>query len=411
MKANLRASEFFLVCLSFVLPFAVRPAQSRAQSGGAPAQADASPRSNIEIEKWTKPERGWLYVLDPKPEAGGPGGRIWLVDPETAKLMGSIHTGDHADLALSPDGSRLYIASVTDGDMSELAVIDTAAGTVVETTTVQDRALTGGLPPFSTMAVSRDGLALRILIDAPKSADADSFLLATLDTRTGDFLPKSVHLGNCGPGRFISHETADHFDVLCPRTNRVRLIRVDANSAELQNVDITLPWERRAGVAEAIEAPGAQDIAIIRGDGAVVKMALDTQGFADTSARRILPNRIPPAAWPTSPDGNKVYLGYNSSYDRSSDNRFYLDYGRPPNVRPDNAMADQFHVLDTRTWKKIGTIKTKMAFWSAVTANDGKTLYAMAPQKHSILVIDTEKVRQTHVLRVGGAPALAIVAP
>jgi hypothetical protein len=35
----------------------------------------------------------------------------------------------------------------------------------------------------------------------------------------------------------------------------------------------------------------------------------------------------------------------------------------------------------------------------------------MAPQQHSILVIDTLKMRQTGVLNVGGTPALALVAP
>jgi DNA-binding beta-propeller fold protein YncE len=124
-----------------------------------------------------------------------------------------------------------------------------------------------------------------------------------------------------------------------------------------------------------------------------------------------LPNRVPPAAWPVSPDGGRVYLGYNTEYDRSYDSRFYLDYGRPPNLRPNNATANEFRVLDSRTWKKIGSIKTKMPFWSAVTTNDGKLLYAMAPQKHSILVIDTEKLRQIGTLKVGGAPALALVAP
>jgi hypothetical protein len=68
-------------------------------------------------------------------------------------------------------------------------------------------------------------------------------------------------------------------------------------------------------------------------------------------------------------------------------------------------------VFDTSTWRKIGTIKTKMPFWSAVVGNDGKTLYAMAPHKHSILVIDTANTRQIRVLKIGGAPTLALVAP
>jgi len=413
MKANLLSSFCCLLCVSLATGLVAGPAQAGtpAAQNSAPANTGSPGDTNIKVENWVKPEPGWLYLLDPKPDAGGPGGRIWLFDPDAAKVMGSIRTGDNADFALAPDGSRLYVASITEGDSSELAVIDTAQGTVLQRGMIEDREVANVLPSFSAMAVSGDGLALRILVDAPKSADADSFLLATFDTQTGEFLPKAVHLGNCGPGRFISHQTAGQFDFLCPRTNRIRLIRVDADSHQLENTDIVLPWERRIGVAEAIEAPGTQDIAIIRGDGAVVQMNVDTHEFSDTAAHPVLPNRIPPAAWPVSPDGSRIYAGYNSGYDRHYDNRFYLDYGRPPNLRPDNATASEFRVFDTSTWRKVGTIKTKTPFWSAVTAKDGKTLYAMAPQKHCILVIDTVKMHQVGTLKVGGAPTLAIVAP
>src|SRR5271155_639417 len=321
MRANLLSSLFCLLSVPFALCFTAHAAQAGATAGqmSAPTQSNASADSNIVVDNWVKPEPGWLYVLEPKPDSGGPGGRVWLIDPETAKVMGSIRTGDNADFALSPDGGRLYVASVVNGDSSELAVIDTAQGTVVERATIEDRAVMNALPPFSTMAVSGDGLALRILIETPTSSDAESFLLATFDTRSGDFLHGSVHLGNCGPGRFISYPTADQFDFLCPRTNRVRLISVDADSRELRNQDVVLPWERRVGAAEAIEAPGTQEIAIVRGDGAVYKMNVDTQGFADTLAHPDLPDRVLPAAWPSSPDGNKVYLGYNKDYDKSYD--------------------------------------------------------------------------------------------
>lgn len=412
MNANLLPS-LCLLSVSLALGFAARPAHAGAPAGqsSAPSPTNTSADSNIQVENWVKPSPGWLYVLDPTPDAGRPGGRVWLLDPETAKVMGSIRTGDNADFALSPDGSRLYIASITEGDSSELAVIDTAKGAVLQRGTIEDREVGDVLPPFSNMAVSGDGLALRILRDTPESADRDMFLLATFDTQTGEFLPRSVRLYNCGAGRFISHPSADQFDILCPRSNRIRLIRVDADSRELQNLDVVLPWERRAGAPVAIEVPGTQDIAVVRGDGAVFEMNVDTRKFTDTLAHPDAPNRVPPAAWPTSPDGGRLYLGYNNVYEHSYDNRFYLDYGRPPNLRPNDATAGEFRVLDTSTWRKIGTIKTKMPFWSAVTGNDGKVLYAMAPQKHSILVIDTVKMRQIGVLKVGGAPALALVAP
>jgi hypothetical protein len=417
MKANLLRFLFCVFYLFVGMGFVARAAWAGAAASqiSSPTQNGASTGasgvSNIQVESWAKPKQGWLYVLDPKPEAGGPGGRVWLIEPETGKVMGSIRTGDNADFALAPDGSRLYVASTTDGDSSELAVIDTAQGVVLERGKIEDREVGNALPAFSTMAVSGDGLALRILRDTPESEDRDLFLLATFDTQTSEFLPKSVRLYNCGPGRFISYPTANQFDVLCPRTNRIRLIRADDDSRELQNIDVVVPWERRAGVAEAIEAPDAQEIAIVRGDGAVFQMNIATHEFAETSAHPVLPNRVPPAAWPISPDGSRVYLGYNSEYDRSYDNRFYLDYGRPPNLRPNNALAGEFRVLDTHSWRKIGTIKTKLPFWSAVIGPNGKMLYAMAPQKHSILVIDAEKMRQIRILKVGGTPALALVAP
>jgi DNA-binding beta-propeller fold protein YncE len=413
MRVNLLLAFSFLLFVSCTIGFTARAARAHGQSDktNAPTQTDASEVRKIEVEDWTKPEPGWLYVLDPRPDLSEPAGRVWLVDPETAKVMGSIRTGAGADFALSPDGSTLYVASLTERDSSELAVIDTAAGVILERGGIEGRAVADALPPYSTMAVSGDGLTLRILVVTPATADRDSFLLAGFDTRSGNFLPDSVHLWNCGPGRFINYRTAEQFDFLCPRSNRVRLITVDANSHELRNLDIKLPWERRVGAAEAIEDPDTQEIAIVRGDGAVMKMNTATQEFAETLAHPELPDRVPPAAWPSSPDGSRIYLGYNKDYDRSYDNRFYLDYGRPPNVRPDHAMAWEFRVLDAHTWQKIATIKTATPFWSAVAANDGKTLYALAPQAHSILVIDAVKMRQTGVLKVGGTPALALVAP
>ena len=39
----------------------------------------------------------------------------------------------------------------------------------------------------------------------------------------------------------------------------MRLISVDADSREVKNSDVVLPWERRDGVAQAIEVPGSRE--------------------------------------------------------------------------------------------------------------------------------------------------------
>ena len=92
MKAILLVPLFCLLSMSPAL----------CAQAAAPTQPIATGNSNIEIENWVKPASGWLYVLDPQPDSGGSRGRVWLVDPETTKVMGGIRTGDNADFALSP---------------------------------------------------------------------------------------------------------------------------------------------------------------------------------------------------------------------------------------------------------------------------------------------------------------------
>src|ERR1039457_6357257 len=109
----------YLLCILFISMASGRATTRANQPGSivkqsAPlAQVGAQQASLVEVENWTKPQPGWLYVLDPRPNVGEIGGHIWLLDPESGKVMGGIHTGYHPDFALSPDGSHLYIASET----------------------------------------------------------------------------------------------------------------------------------------------------------------------------------------------------------------------------------------------------------------------------------------------------------
>jgi hypothetical protein len=105
-------------------------------------------------------------VLDPRSKSEHPGSRIWLFDPESARVMGSVRAGYDPDFALSPDGSHLYVAS-GERDSAELAVIDTASGKTLHVPFL-DRVLYKpwyqGLPPYSRMEVTSDGREVRILV-------------------------------------------------------------------------------------------------------------------------------------------------------------------------------------------------------------------------------------------------------
>jgi YVTN family beta-propeller protein len=357
------------------------------KSSPPPNTPDVPP---VTVENWTKPQPGWLYVLDPRPNVGETGGHIWLVDPESGDVMGAIHTGYHPDFALSPDGAMLYIASDPRMNATELAALDTSTGEVFAGEKIAGRPVPTLIPPFSTMAVSGDGKFLRILVKTP---DTENYQLDTISADSGTILPGIVHLGNCGNGEFVSFPTNDQIYFLCPNVKKIHIARTDDRSRQLDNIYGQWPWERRFGIGAAFPTAGGQSIAVVRGDGAIFQMDAVTLNFYPTQARGGPQEQITLSAWPRSPDGTKVYIGNSRDLNAA------------------NAIAREIRVYDTTTWRKLGTIKTSLPFWSTVTSPDGKYLYALAPEQHSILVIDAATMRELRTINVGAMPALALVAP
>jgi len=68
-------------------------------------------------------------------------------------------------------------------------------------------------------------------------------------------------------------------------------------------------------------------------------------------------------------------------------------------------------VLDTATGHVLGGIETSVPFWSATLSKDGKLIYALAPEQHRVLVIDTATLQEVRTIDVGRTPSLALVVP
>jgi hypothetical protein len=371
------------------------PSSASASEAGAPQSQKPSDASELATDGWTKPQRGWLYILDPRSESDHPGSRVWLLDPKTAGIMGSIRAGYDPDFALSADGSRLYIAS-GERESGELAVIDTATGTV-ERFPFPNRVLykpwSEGLPPFSRMTVSSDGRAVRILVHHIFSPEKIGYQLWTFDSTRERFLSAHVHLGNCGYGEFVPSLTANQFDFLCPTTNRVRFIQIDTEYHEVSNTFVKLPGHRECGLAEGFLSPKGNNLVIIRGDGAIYEMDTTTKKFNATALSGNCHRLVYPLPWPRSQDGTKVYVGYGP-------------------VPPDGmATSTDLRIFDTSTWRQLGSLRTSVSFWSLAISNDGEFIYALVPEQHCLLVIDTTSLRETRAVSVGRTPALALVAP
>jgi hypothetical protein len=370
----------------------IKPVIASAEASGS-QNPKVSETSEAATSGWTKPKRGWLYVLDPRSEPDHPGSRVWLVDPKSAKVKGSIHAGSDPDFALSPDGTRLYIAS-GERESGELAAIDTATGDV-KRFPFPDRILYKpwyqALPPYSRMVVASDG-AVRILVHSLFSPEKIEYQLWTFDTTNGHFLSAHVHLGNCGYGQFVLSAAANRFNFICPRTNRLRSIELDADYHEVSNTFVKFPWSWDYGVSDGFLSPNG-NVAIIRGDGAIYEWNASTQEFNATAVGGYSHRIVYPFAWPRSPDGTIVYVGYG------------------PTTPDGMASSSELRVFDTSKWRQVGSIKTSVPFWSASISNDGKFVYAVVPEEHRVLIIDATTLHEIGAIGVGRAPALALVAP
>jgi hypothetical protein len=371
----------------------MKDAIARAESGAA-----LSRPSQVAIDHWTTPRTGWLYTLDTQSGSDHPSARVWLLDPESGKVMGSIRAGDQPDIALSPDGARLYIAS-GERETGELSVIDTGNG-AIRHVPFPNRVLYtpwyATLPPFASMTLSVDGGALRILAPKPFPPEKAESQVFTFDTASLRFLPAAVSLGTCGGlAGFVPASTAAQFDVLCDADNTLHSIQVDASYRETSNRIVQLPGARHCPAATGFWSADKSSLALIRHDGTIDQMDRATQKFHPTgvTGECVAPWVVFSLEWPRSPDGARVYVGYG-----------------PPT--PDNlATSNQFRVFDTASWKQLGSVQTSVPFWSAAVSADGALIYAPAPLAHGILVIDAATLQEQRTIPIGTTPALAIVSP
>ena len=399
LPATLGATLFFtaVLCLNATVR---SPAAQTSTDDPEPASSAA-----IQVRQWFKPQRGWLYVLDPVDPTIDSPGRIWLLDPLNQQVMGTIDTGADPDFALSPDGSRLYVAAKGKDRASNVAIIDTTGGTILMTITIENRVVREGLPTYSGMSVSADGLALRILTSSYASAKGD-FVLETIDTRTGNLWPEEINLGDCGFGRFIDHPTELQFDFMCRINNRIRRVKIDPATHKPDHNTVDFPWMRRLGIAQAFLMPEGKDMAIIRGDGAAFLMDAATEKFSSTRMHADIQDAILPAQWPISPDG-LIYLGENLFPNR----KFYMNFDRSA-VYQRMQPAYDFRVVNIHTWRQVAKFKGPWSpYWTAALSPDGKFLYALSPQNSGLVAFDTGSLRAKGTISVGATPSMALVAP
>ncbi len=221
------------------------------------------------------PDGTWLYVVTPDAEG------IVRVDLSSNTVQTRLPVeGQAQNLALSSDGSRLYVTSTANA----VAVIDTASNTVAATIPMQ--AATGGV------AVSPDDRHVYVT-----SADQR---LYTIDTSTNTVTGSIVISEN--PGDVVLSNDGTRAYVIDPNANRVSVVDLAASEIRDTVAVGTLPFDLAL-------SPDGSRLYVANGWGDVAVL--------DTTRNEVL-STVPvggsPLAIAMTPNGTLVYVtnGFSS---------------------------------------------------------------------------------------------------
>jgi hypothetical protein len=279
-RAPIRATA---ICVSLALLTGCATAGfsqgSNAQSAGANS---GSPSSGV---RGGPLRHGLLYVLDPndmKPES-----HVLVVDPTEGRIVRTFSAGFQPDMALSPDGTRLYLASTSapaDGrSQGYLDVIDTATGSVIRRVANPD--LRGfNTPQYpSQMAISPSGRWLHFF-KARSGNSPDTSYIATFDTLRGEFVPGKAPVPGC-EGALLALPKDRQLAVLCHLVRdshpTVRVLLVDIIDRGTFAFSSVLPVEPAKEQERAIVLPmpssDGRALRLITGAGGVYEASTESR--------------------------------------------------------------------------------------------------------------------------------------
>ena len=372
----------------------------RLAATSGPSDNTPSSRPTV-LDRPLGPAASRLYVLDPAISVGS--SKILSVDPSTLEdpVKRRMSAGESPLMAVSPDGSHIYVASKDGGDpeRDELATIETSSGSVIDRDTIRHLAHDTLVTSSPDMAISRDGRWVYIyqLFYADGVSTGG---VATFDTLAGDVLPESVRLGECGDPALLPLEADRRLAVACTSTNEVHFLDISPSGAASTSEVLQVPvapddpadpngpvWD--LGLSWAVQSPDSRLIYAVTHDGRVFVIDAISQTVERTVDLRIpLDRRISAGQVLLSPTGEELYVGLADS------------------SQLDVNSADQIRTISTLDWSILGIMDASRKFLSFNVGSDPKTLYGVDPETRTLLVFDLDRQRETGAIRVGSSPML-----
>lgn len=321
-----------------------------------------------------------LYVVDTDHQDMDGKAQVLVVDPQQKVVVATYRAGYHPDLAVSPDGKRLYLSYDAilpdDKTKGQLDVIDTASGSTIASVSNPNRTYDTFDDLVSHMAVSSDGRLLYVAKVKDLGSGEVSVGVAVFDTSTNKFLSDTISLPGCENATLLPSPAGHTLSVVCTGSRDVRIARFDVNGVPLTRLPVGIPFSRTKNlnveIATAFVSGDAQ-ITIIFADGNYSTVSLD-------SRKQVQEGTI--AFSPPLSANNRCVGPYSTPvwHDKA-----YLAIPRIDDFR-DKGLADVIAVLNVKTLKLEALIEPGKLFSSVAVGDSG--IHLADPKGASVYSFD-----------------------
>jgi DNA-binding beta-propeller fold protein YncE len=359
-------------------------------------------------------QSGLVYVLDSGGASDKP--QILLVDAAQKQIVRKIATQRSADMALSPDGARLYVASTNDVS-SRLDIYDGSSGKLLRSLDNKDRWLPTSQLYITHMAMSPDGKWLYIF---KYEIATDMYYIATFDTTREAFLAEPANLPECLNAVISPSSEGRQLAVLCTSSNDLRFVKImEDGKGKISRLPLRLRGRNsRFGLTVGLSnlVPSAQGYKAVLGDGSFFEVSsegkrIDRLGVLDANVRKIGYNESPsivaadddwmggkwlPIQYPAFGKSGKVYIGISQISD----------------IRRASWAFSQIGVFDSDTLNRTGVIDSSRRLFSITVNSAGDRLYGIDPYTKTLVVFDTGSGKEIATVDgLGENPMMVIAAP
>ena len=360
-------------------------------------------------------QSGLVYVLD----SGGQSdkGQILVVDPGQKQIVRRIATQRSADMALSPDGARLYVAS-SDDNAGKLDIYDTNSGKLLRSLDNKDRWLPTSQMYISHMAMSPDGKWLYIF---KYEIPTDMYYIATFDTTRETFLAEQATMPECLNAVISPSSESKQLAVMCTSTDDLRFVKIlEDGKGKTSRLPLRLRGRSsRFGLSIGLSnlIPTQQGYKAVLGDGSFFDVnsegkRINGLGVLDGKVRNISYNESPSIVAEADDWMGGKWLPIQYPALAAKSGKAYIGISQLADIRRASWAFSLIGVFDTETLNRVGVFETTRRMFSIAINPAGDRLYGVDPYTQTLVMFDTGSGKEIGAVEgMGETPIMVIAAP